>query len=49
MTELLADEKERWSEEIKRLKVEERFVSGNSLFVSGLLAYAGVFNIEYRK
>jgi hypothetical protein len=45
----LADEKERWKEEIQKLKVEEKFVSGNSLLVSGLLAYSGIFNIEYRK
>lgn len=49
LTDLLADEKQRWSEEIERLKIEEKYVLGNSIFASGFLAYSGAFNIEYRK
>ena len=49
LTELLADEKDRWKIEIGRLSIEKDYIVGNSLFASGFLAYAGIFNIDYRK
>ena len=48
LTDLLADEKDRWGEEIEKLKAEKTLIPGNCVTSAGMVAYAGPFTSEYR-
>jgi len=45
----LKDEKNRWSDEVKRLRYEEQFLIGNCIIAAGMISYGGPFDSIYRR
>jgi dynein heavy chain len=48
LTYLLADEKQRWKEEIVKIKESEKLIPHDTLIAAGMVSYAGPFTAEYR-
>jgi dynein heavy chain, axonemal len=48
LTEGLSSEKERWSASNLKLKEKKKYVIGDMLLASGIIAYLGVFDSDYR-
>lgn len=48
LTSLLADEKQRWKEEIINIKASEKLIPHDTLIAAGMILYAGPFTSEYR-
>ncbi len=49
LTDGLSDEKERWTNDIERLKGNLDMLPGNSAVSASMLTYSGPFNAQYRQ
>lgn len=45
----LADEKSRWEEEVKMLKFQSGYLTGNCIIAAGMMSYGGPFDSVYRQ